>query len=195
MRIGLFGGTFDPPHLGHMQIAQAALEQVPLDEVLWIPANRNPLKVGPQTDRRKRLHMCRLAIEGHERMAVSDIETTRRGESYLVETLEEIRMVLPGEYWFVLGMDALAQFPTWKEPERVLELCRLAVFARPGTDLETTLSRLGPEARERVDVVSSPVRAVSSSNIRKAVASGEDVSHVLAPAVYDYIKRNGLYRD
>jgi nicotinate-nucleotide adenylyltransferase len=195
MRYGILGGTFDPPHVGHVHIAQVAMQELGLDEVVWIPANKNPMKHRRQTSPKKRLHMCRLAIEGLEGMAVSDIETTRGGDSYLVDTLEELKLVMPGEYWFILGMDALAGFDGWKRPERVLQLCRLAVFGRPGTDLETTLDRLGREVRESVDLVRAPVKPVSSSNIRDMAARGEDFSRLVAPAVYEYIKQQGLYTD
>ena len=116
MKYGILGGTFDPPHIGHMLIAQEARRQLGLDEVLWVPANKNPIKRGRQSSPRARLEMCRLATQGVEGMAVSDVETSRGGESYAVDTLEELKMVMPGDYWFIAGMDAVAQLPTWKDP-------------------------------------------------------------------------------
>jgi nicotinate-nucleotide adenylyltransferase len=195
MKYGLLGGTFDPPHIGHLHIARAAQEQLGLDEVIWIPANRNPMKYMKRTDPRMRLEMCKLAIEGEEHMAVSDVETTRGGDSYLVETLEELKAVMPGDYWFILGLDALAGFDQWKEPERILQLCRLAVFARPGTDLETTLARLGPGLSGHIDLVETAPKSVSSSNIRDMAVRREDFTHLVAPKVHDYILRNGLYKN
>jgi nicotinate-nucleotide adenylyltransferase len=195
MKYGLLGGTFDPPHVGHAHIATEAMQRLALDEVIWIPANKNPLKRGRQTDAKKRLHMCRLAIEGLDGMAVSDIETSRGGDSYLVDTLEELKLVMPGDYWFIIGVDALAHFDTWKKPERILQLCRLGVFARPGTDLTSTLSRLGTGLQEHIDLVESPSKAVSSSNIRDMAVRGEDFSHLVTASVHDYIKKNGLYQD
>lgn len=195
MKYGLLGGTFDPPHVGHSHIARAALDALALDEVVWVPAFRNPMKHTKRTDARMRLEMCKLAIEGEGGMAVSDVETSRGGDSYLVETLEEMKAVMPGDYWFILGIDALAGFDRWKEPERILQLCRLAVFARPGTDLQSTLSRLGPGLSEHIDLVESPPKSVSSSNIRDMVVRGEDFSHLVAPKVHEYIIRHGLYKD
>ncbi|HXH60639.1 MAG TPA: nicotinate-nicotinamide nucleotide adenylyltransferase, partial [Fimbriimonadaceae bacterium] len=146
-----------------------------------------------QSSAEQRLKMCELAIEGHEGMAVSDIETSRGGDSYLVDTLRELKMVMPGEYWFILGADALATFNDWKEPKEVLNLCRLAVFQRPGTDLQTVLSRLDPETRERIDLVTADVKGLSSSNIRDMAVRGEDWSHTVAPAVYGYVKENNIF--
>lgn len=195
MKYGLLGGTFDPPHVGHLHIAQEALLKLALDEVIWIPTNKSPLKRGKPTDSKRRMQMCHLAVEGVEGMAISDIETSRGGESYLVDTLEELKLVMPGEYWFIIGMDALAYFDTWKKPERILQLCRLAVFARPGTDLTSTLSRLGSAFEKHIDLVESPLKAVSSSNIRDMAVRGEDFSHLVPTTVHDYIKKNGLYQD
>lgn len=195
MKYGILGGTFDPPHLGHLHIAQEARRQLALDEVVWVPVFRNPLKRFKRTDAEQRLAMCRLAVEGCEHMAVSDIEVTRGGDSYLVDTLYEFKMVMPGEYWFIVGTDALSTFPDWKRPEEITRMCRLAVFSRPGTDFQTVLSRLGRDVRDRIDVVKADAQSVSSSNIRDMAVRGEDFSHALAPAVYAYIKENNLYQE
>jgi nicotinate-nucleotide adenylyltransferase len=195
MKYGILGGTFDPPHVGHVHIALIAVRELGLDEVLWIPAYQNPLKHTKQSSPKDRLRMCRLTIEGHEHMAVSDIEVSRGGDSYLVDTLDELKIAMPGDYWFLAGMDALATFPQWKKPERILQLSRIAAFVRPGSDTETTLSRLGPELTGHIDLVQAPAKAVSSSNIRDMVRRGEDFSHLVAPSVYAYIKENGLYQD
>ena len=195
MKYGILGGTFDPPHVGHMQVAKAALAQLGLDEVVWVPANRNPLKTDDQTSPKARLHMCTLAITGEEGMSVSDIEITRGGPSYLVDTLRELLMVRKGEYWFIAGADAMAGFGTWKEPERVAQMCRIALSPRSGTDMEGLISRLGPELFHRIDLLSADVKKVSSSNIRDMVYGGDDVSHLVCPAVADYLRETGLYRD
>ena len=195
MKYGILGGTFDPPHVGHMQVARAALDELGLDEVVWVPANRNPLKTGDQASPKARLHMCGLAISGEKGMTVSDIEITRGGPSYLVDTLRELLMVRKGEYWFIAGADAMASFGTWKEPERVVQMCRIALSPRSGTDMEGLKSRLGPELLHRVDLLSADAKKVSSSNIRDMVYGGGDVSHLVCAAVADYIRETGLYRD
>lgn len=193
MKYGIIGGTFDPPHLGHLHVAEAAMESLSLDEVIWIPVFRNPLKSMVATGAQKRLHMCKLAITGEPNMSVSDVETTRKGYSYLTDTLKELKQVLPGDYWFIGGADAIARIKDWKEPESIFRQCRIALVSRPGTDLESTLSRLGKEVTRHIDIVETSQMAVSSSNIRDMVYKGEDVAHHLAPAVHDYIVKTGLY--
>ena len=195
MKYGILGGTFDPPHVAHLHIAREAHRQLALDEVIWVPANRNPLKQTKHSSPTDRLAMCRLAIEGEDGMAVSDIEVSRGGNSYLVDTLEEFRIALPGDYWFIAGMDTVASFQEWKKPERILQLCRLAVFVRPGTDRATTLSRLGEEMAGHIDLIEASPRAVSSSNIRDMARKSEDFSHLVTPSVYGYITKKGLYSD
>ncbi|MCH7945378.1 MAG: nicotinate-nicotinamide nucleotide adenylyltransferase, partial [Armatimonadetes bacterium] len=157
--------------------------------------NRNPLKTGDQASPKARLHMCGLAITGEEGMSVSDIEITRGGPSYLVDTLRELQMVMQGEYWFIAGADSMASFETWKEPRRVVQRCRIALARRAGTDLEGLRSRLGPELFQRIDLLNTDAKKVSSSNIRDMVYGGDDVSHLVCPAVADYIRETGLYRD
>lgn len=195
MKYGILGGTFDPPHVGHMHLAREAMARLALDEIIWIPASRNPLKRTRRSSAKDRLAMCRLATKNEPGMAVSDVETTRGGDSYLVDTLQELKVVLPGDYWFILGMDALAQFPDWKETERILEMCRLAVVARPGTDTRSTLERLGSDLARSIDIVEASPKAVSSSNIRDMAVRGEDFTHLVDPAVHDYIVKHGLYKD
>jgi nicotinate-nucleotide adenylyltransferase len=171
------------------------MRELGLDEVVWVPANRNPLKHTRQSSPNRRLEMCKRAVDGHPGMAVSDIEVSRGGDSYLVDTLEELKIVMPGEYWFIVGMDAVASFAQWKKPERILQLCRLAVFARPGIDSETALGRLGIDLSESIDLIAAPPLAVSSSNIRDMVQQGQDFAHLVEPSIYEYIKKNGLYAD
>ena len=107
MKTGVLGGTFDPPHYGHLELAKAAKAQLGLDEVMFVPANRNPLKTRKTASAKHRLRMVELEIEDEEGLSVSDIEITRGGPSYAVDTLEELKMVRPGEYWFIVGADAL----------------------------------------------------------------------------------------
>src|SRR5438045_2029390 len=117
MRIGILGGTFDPPHLGHLALANAAREHLKLDEVIFMPASRNPIKKGTQTPPKQRLEMVKRTVEGHPGLAYSDLEITRGGPSYAVDTLTELSFAKPAEYWFLVGADALKDLPTWKQPE------------------------------------------------------------------------------
>lgn len=195
MKYGIFGGTFDPPHIGHMGIARAALDQLGLDEVIWIPANKNPMKTRKSSSAKDRLVMCRLATESEPGMAVSDIDVSRGGPSYLIDTLKELHRVLPGEYWFILGADALETFPTWKNPEDVLRLCKLAFVSRPGIDDHTVLSRVGTSVRERIDTIQAPHCTVSSSFIRDCIRRRERYDDLVTPSVYEYINQHRLYEE
>lgn len=195
MKYGILGGTFDPPHTGHLHVALEAKEALGLDEVIWIPANQNPNKSRKSSSAKHRFEMCRLAVTGKPGMAVSDIETTRGGPSFLVDTLEELTVHMPGTYWFILGADALGSFEDWKEPGKILQMCRLAVIKRPGTDMQTLMGRLSPEVLAAVDVIEAPAKAVSSSDIRDAARKREDYSYLVEPSVYGYIKEKGLYSE
>jgi len=118
MRIGILGGTFDPPHIGHLELARAAIDALKLDEVLFLPAHRNPLKRAKSSPAKQRLEMVQRMVADEPKMAVSDIETSRGGPSYMVETLMELQMVKPGDYWVLLGADAMKTFDEWKTRRR-----------------------------------------------------------------------------
>ena len=196
MRIGVLGGTFDPPHVGHMALAEAALESLKLDEILFVPANRNPLKKGRrQASPRDRLEMVRRMIEGNPKLAVSDLEIARGGHSYAVDTLDELQYVRPAEYWFILGADALKDIGTWKQPERLLRLCRLGVAYRTPERWEEVQSRMTPDLREKLDPIEMPPVPTSSTDIRGKVAVGQSVSQMVSPSVLQYIREHHLYEN
>ncbi|HEY0867782.1 MAG TPA: nicotinate-nucleotide adenylyltransferase [Fimbriimonas sp.] len=196
MRIGILGGTFDPPHVGHLALARAAQTQLELDEVLFLPAARNPLKPrSSRTDGKHRLEMVRRLVQNEDRMAVSDMELTRGGVSYTVDTLGELHMVQPADYWFILGADALRGFGEWKSPHRLLRLCRLAVAVRPPMSPQDALVRLPEEYREKVDIVSMPPMAMSSTEIRERLARGKGTLDWVPETVLRYIQTNKLYRE
>ncbi|MCW5936043.1 MAG: nicotinate (nicotinamide) nucleotide adenylyltransferase [Fimbriimonadaceae bacterium] len=196
MRYGVLGGTFDPPHLGHVALAEAAHDALQLDEVLLVPGYQNPLKRRqPAATGAQRFAMCGLLAHERPWLAVSDIELTRKGPSYALETMEELTYSRPGDYWFVMGADALASLPQWREPAKLLRLCRVAVVARTGTRLEGVLNELDREWRRVVDVVEMPNHPVSSSKIREDVARGRPTDRWLTAALREYIEREGLYLD
>ena len=174
MKIGVLGGTFDPPHIGHVAIAKAAMASFGLDEVLFMPASRNPLKKAPKgTPARHRLEMVKLLIQDEEKMAVSDLEVTRGGVSYSVDTMAELQMVQPAEYWFLLGSDALLNIATWKQPERLVRLCKLGLVARGTRVMEDVLLRVPPSLKDHVAVIEVPLIDVSSSDLRNKMAREE----------------------
>ncbi|MCO5295421.1 MAG: nicotinate-nucleotide adenylyltransferase [Fimbriimonadaceae bacterium] len=195
MRIGVFGGTFDPPHAGHLAFAMAARDQLELDEVLWMPANRNPAKAGrKQTPARQRLEMVGLLVGKCEGMAASDLEISRGGASYAVDTLSELMHAQPAEYWFLVGADAVRELSTWKQPKRLLQLCRLAVAMRPPLTGGDVLARVDPEFHSKIDFVTLAANTAASTDIRRLIATGKPTLD-LDPAVARYIAQHKLYRD
>ena len=197
-RVGILGGTFDPVHRGHVEIARIAMQDASLERVIFIPASQPRLKSGdPSAAPHQRLEMLRLAVEGIPGFEVSDIELHRSGPTLTVETLRELRNRLgPGaELVFILGLDVLTRFDQWVQPERVTELARLLAVARPGYagfDWPAFYAR-NPYARGRVDCVDSTAIDISASELRQRLASGAPVGGLLPEAVQRYIRDNGLY--
>ena len=196
MRVGVLGGTFNPPHLGHLVCAQEAYLQLQLDEVLLIPTHTPPHKVlrddpGPG----HRLELCRLAVGGDERLAVSDVEVRRDGPSYTVDTLEELHAIAQdSDLYLILGGDIATGLPQWREPERVLSLSTLAVVDREGTPraaIEASLDRLA--GGEHVQFFAMPQIALSSTLVRRRLRAGQPVRYLVPDPVIDYIERNRLY--
>jgi nicotinate-nucleotide adenylyltransferase len=198
MRLGILGGTFDPPHLGHLVCAQEAHAQLGLDRVVLMPAHLPPHKQiapgGP--DAEQRLELCRLAIGGDERFAVSRLELDRAGKSYSVDTLRALHAHDPqDELTFIVGGDMAHSFPTWREPEAVLELATLAVAERAGAAREEVLGALAPlVGAERVRFFEMPRIDVSSSLVRERVATGGPYRYLVPDAVATRIAEDGLYR-
>lgn len=199
-RVGILGGTFDPVHRGHLEIALIAMDEAALERVIFIPAGQPRLRSGdPSASPEERLEMLRLAVNGAPRFDVSDIELRRTGPTLTVETLRELRDELGHgvELCFILGLDALLRFDQWVEPERVVELARLLAVSRPGYsgfDWPEFYSR-NPYAEGRVDCLDSTAIDVSASELRARIASGASVSGLLPAAVEEYIRDSGLYVD
>jgi nicotinate-nucleotide adenylyltransferase len=204
--VGIFGGTFNPPHLGHLAVARHALEELALTRVLLMPAYLSPHKQteeGPGAEHR--LRMCELAVAGVEGVAVSALEIERGGPSYTVDTLKAIHASDPdAELTFIVGADTALTLASWRQPQELLELARLAVAARAGSPREHVLETVAAIARQSGGSGQDPVAAVeflemgpievSSSMVRERLAGGEPVDGLLAPAVADYIEQRGLYR-
>lgn len=192
MKVGIFGGTFDPPHLGHLQLAEACVAHG-LDLVLWVPNHQNPLKGETIASAEDRLEMVRLMIEDQPQMAVSDIEITREGPSFMVETLEELKIAQPDwDLWLILGADSLANFLDWHYPERIIRMAKLAVAVRPGTDLDALIEEQPELIRDRLDMVEMAPFPASSTEIRAQLAAGEPTP-ALHERVAEYIAAKGLY--
>ena len=184
-RIGVFGGTFDPVHVGHLAIALAALESVPLDRVLFVPVWRSPLKDrDPLASTADRVAMLETAIASEPRFALSRAELEREGVSYTVDTLEELRS--QGELFLILGSDALADLARWRAPDRIRELATILVAARPGAP--------EPDAMHGARTFDAPRLDISSRELRARAARGMSLRYLVPDAVWEHIKRHGLYR-
>jgi len=184
-RLGVFGGTFDPVHVGHLAIAHAALESVPLDRVLFVIAKVSPLKQrGPVASEADRLRMLELAIAGEPRFAVSRVELDREGPSYTVDTLEHLAG--RDELFLILGSDAIADLPRWKDPERIGRLATLLVAERPGAP-----ERVGDAPIVRFD---APRLDISSRELRARAARGRSLRYLVPEPVLAHIEARGLYR-
>lgn len=192
MNVGIYGGSFDPPHIGHLILAEYAGEQLGLQEVLFIPSSVPPHKQGvSMTPPEHRLAMVRLATERNPRFVVSDSEIRRGGVSYTVETIEELHRERPGDaLFFLLGADNLRDFDTWRNPQRILELVTLVVMTRPGFTIAGTKYASSAQVRT-LDV---PDIEVASRDIRRRVQQGQSIQYLVPSAVQDYIRQHRLYR-
>lgn len=202
MRLGIFGGTFDPVHYGHLMLAECCREQCRLDRVLFLPAATPPHKQGsPHTPAEQRIDMLKLAIGGHEAFDVCTREIDRGGVSYTVDTLSAIREERPdAELFFLLGGDMLADLPQWREPVRVAELATLIAVRRPPL-VELDFSHLcgvlspGQIDSMRQHAVEMPAIGISGSEIRRRVSAGRTIRYWTPRAVEKYIETHGLYRE
>jgi nicotinate-nucleotide adenylyltransferase len=198
MRIGILGGTFNPPHIAHLVCAQEARHQVGLDRVLLVPVNIAPHKdVHHDPGPVHRTRMCELAAGDQEWLAVSTLEIDREGQSFTVDTLAELHRRTPDhDLVFIVGADAAAGVPGWRRPEDVLRLATLAVAGR-GTVQEEDVRAVLAQVAERGNApvfFDMPRLEISSTDIRRRIADGRPVRHLVPLAVAQYIDEHGLYR-
>ena len=195
-RVGIFGGTFDPIHLGHLHIAQGLREKLNLDQIVWVVAGKPPHKRGQiVSEDNDRIAMVHLALGDSTGDIVSRVEVDRPGPSYTVDTLEQLTAELgPARYFFLMGEDSLRDFPTWRNPERILELADLGVVGRPGIDTDLAgLEGALPALAGKVHLVSLDELPYSSSEIRQRVAAGLPIEDLTVEPVARYIRDHGLY--
>ena len=190
MRIGILGGTFDPPHVGHLIAAQDACSTLALDRLIFVPAAEPPHKQGRTiTDARLRLEMLRAAVCDNPQFEVSTIELDRPGPSYTVTTLRELRDRHPGDSLHLLiGFDQVREFDTWRKPAEILEISSVVMLTRAGADQP---DRPADFVRRIVPVTRIDI---SSTLIRSRVAAGESIRYLVPDAVSEIIEREGLYR-
>jgi nicotinate-nucleotide adenylyltransferase len=197
-RIGILGGTFNPPHLGHLVCAQEALDQLDLDRVVLMPVAAPPHKeVLDEPGAEHRLEMCRLAVAKDGRLGVSGMELEREGPSYTADTLRAIHEMAPGDdLTFIVGGDIAHSLPTWREPEAVLALATLAVAERTGAprrDIEERLA--GLDGGDRVRFFDMPRIDISSTDIRRRVREGRPIRYLVPDDVARCIGARGLYTE
>ena len=198
MNIGVMGGTFDPVHLGHLAVAEEARARLNMAEILFVPAGQPWLKTDTYiSPAEHRVNMLRLAIADKPYFKLSTMEIERAGASYAVDTAAELKGQLDAadELFFILGWDSLAELPQWREPQRLLEMCNLVVAPRPGysaPDLKK-LEVAIPGLSQRALILDKPQIDISASEIRKRVAQGLSIHHLVPEPVNSYIKEHKLY--
>lgn len=198
-RVGIMGGTFNPIHLGHLIIAEAAYEAYNLDEVLFVPSGVSYMKDQSEIlDAKKRVHMTGLAIEDNPHFALSTIEIDRDGNSYSCETLETLRKQNPNtEYYFLVGSDTLFALETWKHPEILLPSCTILVAVRDGVPMEKMQEHakyLEEKFGGSIKLLTTPNIEISATNIRNRLAKGHNVKYFVPDSVLDFINKYDLYK-
>jgi nicotinate-nucleotide adenylyltransferase len=190
--VGIFGGSFNPPHLGHLVAAETVQNSLKFDKILFIPSAATPNKsIAGLAGADDRLAMTRLAVQGNLAFEVSDIEIRRPGPSYTVDTLRLLLREHPGtSYSLIIGMDNFLEFEAWKEPQEILDMADLLVMNRPGFLKKPVSHQWG----RRVRFIDMPDIAISSRAIRLAVRSGASVRYLVPRSVEDYIVSHSLYR-
>ncbi len=200
---GLFGGSFDPVHIGHVETAQSVLQQLKLDKLIFLPAARSPFKQQTNTSEQQRLKMLELAIEGESQLEVDAREFGRPPPSYTVDTLKNLHTDYPNQQWvLIMGLDAWQGFKRWHRPERILELVNIVVMTRPGY-ARATEGNLGLAVDSTEDLfkhrsgavlhLTVPSLAISSSQLRQNISAGKAYSQWLSPEVAAYVEENDLY--
>ncbi len=199
LEVGVFGGTFDPIHLGHLIVAEEVRIYLALREILFVPAGQPWFKVERQiTPANHRVRMIELAIASNSCFHLSTLEVDREGYSYTVDTMMELRGVYGEEVemFFILGMDTLRGVPEWKNPDRLVRSCRLVVVTRPGEEgwWVPTLEESIPGIVDRLLLVNVPEIDISSTQVRYRVAQGMSIRYLVPEEVQRYIQKNGLYQ-
>ncbi|MGB3304990.1 MAG: nicotinate-nucleotide adenylyltransferase [Thermomicrobiales bacterium] len=196
-RHGIFGGTFDPIHIGHLAVAERACDELGLESIIFVPALTPPHKpyrrVSPIDER---VQMLELGIANNERFSWSDADMRPGEPSYTVSLLGRLHAAHPNaELHFIIGEDSLRDFGTWHRPREILQLTQLAVAGRPGVKIDERLYTQLPELRERVIRFDAPLLEVSSTALRRRVSEGKSIRYLVPDAVNQYVLETGLYRE
>jgi nicotinate-nucleotide adenylyltransferase len=196
-RSAMFGGTFDPIHIGHLHLAEWAREQLSLDRVLFVPAATPPHKRGQGvTEAKHRLEMVEIALAGNSAFEIATLEIDRAGVSFTVDTLRELVNHCSDDEWFLLmGSDSLAEFATWREPVEILRLAQLIIIPRMGSEVPPRLQWPTPlaAAAERVRVIDAPLLDISSRLLRRRVSEGKSIRYLVPSGVAAFVGAHRLY--
>ncbi|MFY9551046.1 MAG: nicotinate (nicotinamide) nucleotide adenylyltransferase [Thermoanaerobaculia bacterium] len=195
MRIGVFGGTFDPVHNGHVLPVEAAAMKFQLRRVLYVPARLSPHKAAPPTDARHRVAMLALAIQGRPDWSIDLEELDREPPSYTIDTLRAIQARHPGdELWLLMGTEILADFARWREPEEILKIARVAAFERePFAGAAVKIPEV-PGLADRLSVFDAGSVRISATDLRKDLAAGKSLAGRVPGPVAEYVTKQGLYK-
>lgn len=196
-RVGILGGTFDPPHIGHLVLAQYAVDALDLACVLFVPAADPPHKNQLRHGIEHRLPMLELAIAGNAKFTISRVDVDRPGPHYTVDMIQILQAEQPDtEFYFLMGGDSLHHLPEWYHPRDLIALCKLAVMARPGAEVEPDLqANLVPGLAERVVVIDSPMLGFSSTEVADRLEAGRSVRYLVPDSVLAYIQDHRLYQN
>ena len=194
-KLGVLGGTFDPIHYGHLQIAEEARGRFALDAVLFIPAGEPPHKPHGQASAEQRFVMTELATADHPQFAVSRLEIDRPGAAYTIDTLQALREQYPeAALYLIMGADMAMDFPTWREPARILSLARVIAVTRPGVPEARLRRHLATPAMQGVELLVAPGLDLSSTELRRRAREGKSLRYLTPDAVIGFIEKEGLYR-
>jgi nicotinate-nucleotide adenylyltransferase len=191
MKLGILGGTFNPPHIGHLIVAESVRDQLKLDKILFVPSYSPPHKLYSQVALpTQRYEMVEIALEKNRNFSVSDIEIAREGKSYTIDTINTLIGIYPGSQLFlIIGLDNLMDFSDWKSPNEIISKVELVVMNRPGYDVD-----IKNEFKRYATIVKVPSIGISSSDIRRRVKMGRSIRYLVPYEIEQYIFKKGLYK-
>lgn len=199
LRIGIFGGSFNPVHIGHLVIAEAAWQEFHLDKVIFVPSGDTPNKDMHHISKYMRYEMVAKAIEGNPRFEISPIERDRSGPSYTVDTIRMFREKFSenDHLYFICGTDSIADLPTWKYNSELLKSCEFISASRPGNEeeIKESVSYFGELGKKQIHFLMSPELNISSTILRKLIGENKSVKYLIPDPVLQFIEKNHLYKD
>lgn len=197
-RIGVFGGSFNPIHIGHLIIAEAAWQEFNLEKIIFVPSGDTPNKNMHNIDKLIRYKMVELAIENNDKFIISPIEINRKGPSYTVDTIRELKKSLYKDYkiFFIAGNDAVADLPNWKYNEELLQYCDFICAQRPGNEhlLLKSIKYFAEKGSEKIHRLKTPELEISSTSLRKMISKNRSIKYFIPDKVVDFINENNLYK-